>query len=595
MRCGRWIPLLLAWPTVAAPAQLVINEIEYDQTGTDVRDFVELVEPARSGMSLVGWQLILYDGTPSQRCPYLTIDLSTAPGGVMPTDGYLVIGPAGTTVPNVDVTAPTGGWIQNGGAAPDGMALVHGGLVVELLAYEGSFVGDPVNGGPAAGMTFPDLGIVDSGSDEGLQRIPDGGPWTVLPEAAATPGLPNPAHWDVVAHGKLTLMQQTDAVSGAIPLCAGGGTPPYAFNVVALPAHGVLHHGGGAITQVPTTVAGSLTYVPAAGFSGLDTFDFTAVDNAGHVSPVATQEIGVQFGLNGVIVAEVMSAPLGDPRAGEYVEIYNAGPLPVSLGRLDTSFPLSANTLDNLAGWTIPPGQARIIAPDARTEGIGLEGFRCAWGLLESEIVRVPFANWELLFSAPLAGLCSLSDGSRLLLFDAQGRLLDGVDLRDPDLPTTISGQALTIDAAALVPSGAPLDTRNNDTAASWVRAGTPAVSGVRLSLQGEFGGPMFVPTWSTTPYVPTACTGRCCLPEGQCALLSYAACDASGGELSTWAPGARCRVDLVDYRAFRDCCAGPGSAPPPGCATQDSDADGDIDLADFVTFQLAFGTAPCP
>ena len=93
-------------------------------------------------MSLEGWQLVLYDGQAGARIPYLTIELGDAPGETMPADGYLVIGTEATVV-NVDVPVLSGDWLQNG--TPDGMALVHGGTVVERLAYEGGFVGA---GGP---------------------------------------------------------------------------------------------------------------------------------------------------------------------------------------------------------------------------------------------------------------------------------------------------------------------------------------------------------------------------------------------------------------------------------------------------------------
>ena len=188
IRFGVGLCIALALPTGVARAQIVINEIDYDQAGVpDSRDFIELHEPTQTGMSLTGWQLILYNGQSSQRSPYLTINLADAPGGVMPPDGYLVIGPMGV-VPNVDIPSPSGGWIQNG--SPDGMALVHAGDVIELLAYEGSFVGNTNGtGGPATGMTFPDIGVAEYGGDcNGLQRLPDGGSWITIPEAAATPG-----------------------------------------------------------------------------------------------------------------------------------------------------------------------------------------------------------------------------------------------------------------------------------------------------------------------------------------------------------------------------------------------------------------------
>ena len=173
-----------------SPAQIIINEIDYDQSGApDCRDFVELCEPAQTGISLTGWQLILYNGQFSQRKPYRIIELSDAPGGVMPANGYLVIGPQ-ETVPNVDIPTESGGWIQNG--SPDGMALVYDRVVVELLAYEGTFEGNTDGtGGPAAGMTFPDIGVSEFADDcKGLHKQSGSGAWANIAETLATPGEP---------------------------------------------------------------------------------------------------------------------------------------------------------------------------------------------------------------------------------------------------------------------------------------------------------------------------------------------------------------------------------------------------------------------
>ena len=59
--------------------------------------------------------------------------------------------------------------------------------------------------------------------------------------------------------------------------------------------------------------------------------------------------------------------------------------------------------------------------------------------------------------------------------------------------------------------------------------------------------------------------------------------------------------VDLVDYRSFTDCLAGPDATPvppTPACAAAclaafDADADGDVDLADFGVFQRQWAGPP--
>ncbi len=181
--------LILAIAAVAvfastANASLVINELDYDHDGTDDQEFVELF--GTGGEDLTGWELILYNGNGG--ASYRTVDLSTL--GTVPMDGFLVVGSA--LVANVDIIDWTTNGVQNG--APDGVALVSGGVVQDLLAYEGTFDGV---GGPADGMTFPDIGVADHpdpgvGDPElALQLFPDGvGTWIVTEGSARNPGTP---------------------------------------------------------------------------------------------------------------------------------------------------------------------------------------------------------------------------------------------------------------------------------------------------------------------------------------------------------------------------------------------------------------------
>jgi hypothetical protein len=54
-------------------ATVFINEIHYDNTGTDVGEFVEIAGVA--GTNLAGWTLVLYNGNGG--AAYNTTDLST--------------------------------------------------------------------------------------------------------------------------------------------------------------------------------------------------------------------------------------------------------------------------------------------------------------------------------------------------------------------------------------------------------------------------------------------------------------------------------------------------------------------------------------
>jgi len=127
----------------AAAISVFINEIHYDNTGTDAGEAIEIAGPA--GTDLTGWSIVLYNG--SGGAPYDTDALS----GVIPNqqNGF------GT----VSLSYPSNG-IQNG--SPDGIALVNGTTVVQFLSYEGAFT---AVGGPANGMTSIDIGVSENGSE----------------------------------------------------------------------------------------------------------------------------------------------------------------------------------------------------------------------------------------------------------------------------------------------------------------------------------------------------------------------------------------------------------------------------------------------
>lgn len=124
------------------PAAVFINEIHYDNTGGDVDEFVEIAGPA--GTNLTGWSIVLYNGNGG--AAYTTTALS----GTIPNQS----GGFGT----VAVSYPTS--IQNG--APDGIALVNNGTLVQFLSYEGSF---SAVGGAANGVASTDIGVSQAGTE----------------------------------------------------------------------------------------------------------------------------------------------------------------------------------------------------------------------------------------------------------------------------------------------------------------------------------------------------------------------------------------------------------------------------------------------
>jgi uncharacterized protein len=139
---------------------LVINEIDYDQPGSDAAEFVEIRNNGSSPIDLGGWTLVLVNGNGG--APYNTIDL----GGSMIAGGdYLVVCANAATVANCDIDAsPDSNFVQNG--APDAVALLLDGVIVDTVSYEGDV---------AAYTEGSGSGLADSGSSNGsISRCPDG-------------------------------------------------------------------------------------------------------------------------------------------------------------------------------------------------------------------------------------------------------------------------------------------------------------------------------------------------------------------------------------------------------------------------------------
>ncbi len=151
-----------------------INELHYDNAGSDTGEFVEIAGPAQT--SLAGWQLWAYDGATGM--PYAVRGLS----GTLPAqqNGF---GTRSFAFPG----------LQDG--APDGIALINArGEVVEFLSYEGSFV---AAGGPALGTGSTDIGVSESpntASGLALRRTGNGcraADFTWQMPAQASPGAIN--------------------------------------------------------------------------------------------------------------------------------------------------------------------------------------------------------------------------------------------------------------------------------------------------------------------------------------------------------------------------------------------------------------------
>jgi Lamin Tail Domain/Secretion system C-terminal sorting domain len=158
-------------------AQLVINEVDYDQPSTDSSEFIELYNSSANAIDLADYTLLLYNGNATGYPVYDSIIFTTfslAPGAY-----YVICGSTTGLVSPCDTSLGTsigGGAIQNGGstATPscDAIALRHNasGNIVDAVSYEGNCSAPYIEGN----------GIPDTLSDNGItagvsiSRYPDG-------------------------------------------------------------------------------------------------------------------------------------------------------------------------------------------------------------------------------------------------------------------------------------------------------------------------------------------------------------------------------------------------------------------------------------
>ncbi|MFQ5583810.1 MAG: hypothetical protein ACE5GL_05190, partial [Calditrichia bacterium] len=157
--------LLLALSLLLASSlsaqNIYINEVDYDQPGTDTEEFIELI--GFDGTSLNGYTIELVNGNGGTI--YNTVDLTgfTIPNDNVAGYGFFVIGPSGFQ--NVDYTPP--GWtsnaIQNG--SPDGILLKLNGVVVDGFSYEGEITNNP-DFTPGMAITAQ-----ETGSDSSIGRV----------------------------------------------------------------------------------------------------------------------------------------------------------------------------------------------------------------------------------------------------------------------------------------------------------------------------------------------------------------------------------------------------------------------------------------
>ncbi len=171
------------------PPLLVVNEIDYDQAGTDAAEFLEIRNNGPAPVNLDPVVVELINGNLGGATPYAPspIDL---PNVMLAPGAYFVVCANNTTTPNCNLdVAPDTNLIQNG--PPDAVALRWNGVLVDTVSYEGD-TGAPYTETSGSGLE-------DDGTDDfiGISRFPDGTDTGVnnadLSERCITPGAANAA------------------------------------------------------------------------------------------------------------------------------------------------------------------------------------------------------------------------------------------------------------------------------------------------------------------------------------------------------------------------------------------------------------------
>ncbi len=247
-------------PAFVDPAGTVfVNEVHYDNTGTDEGEAIEVAGPA--GTDLTGWSIVLYNGATG------AVYDNDALSGSIPDQGAGF----GTVV----ITYPANG-IQNG--APDGLALVSPSGLVQFLSYEGAFT---AVGGPADGLTSTDIGVSETGGEPVGQSL----------QLTGTGSAHDDFTWQAPA------AQSFGSINPGQTFTGGGPAKP----IATCPAAVVTPAGTAASAQVSATDAdsaiASITITPPAvdGITLTPTGAGTATLDVAETTAAGTYDVVIEF------------------------------------------------------------------------------------------------------------------------------------------------------------------------------------------------------------------------------------------------------------------------------------------------------------
>jgi len=170
--------LLVAIFSATALAQVQINEIDYDQIGTDDNEWIELRNTTAAPLSLAGLELVHQNGNGCSEIWRLDLDPI-----VIPAAGYVIIGNAANAISSAPCFTTlvqfsgTANQVQNG---PDDSVYIedrHTGVIIDSVEYENP---DP----SICGISVPTNAADSNTVDGSIQRC--GSFWFFLASSPCT-------------------------------------------------------------------------------------------------------------------------------------------------------------------------------------------------------------------------------------------------------------------------------------------------------------------------------------------------------------------------------------------------------------------------
>ena len=143
----RIIAFMFLLSTLLSAQNIWLNELHYDNTSTDIGEFVEVVLEEIPGNVLSDYTVTFYNGNNGSEYDSISLNQFTA----------------GANVNEFTIFYYYKEGIQNG--EPDGIAIDYQGILIpgQFLSYEGSF---EAIGGPANGVTSTDIGVEEGSTTE---------------------------------------------------------------------------------------------------------------------------------------------------------------------------------------------------------------------------------------------------------------------------------------------------------------------------------------------------------------------------------------------------------------------------------------------